>query len=203
MGTRNAEKKDRNNSKRGREERLAWGLGGTVRREARKKPQHNNRGMRDRGARGAAQIKWETNVTVTKVPRCRQWKHLNREMFFCMCVCTCIFIFRFFLSAKKHSLPALPIHQLPLHPPNPEQLSLKSKGKEHSMSLWTSIIISFSFPCLSQFSNKHLRGGCPSLKSIFKILSCCDGCKRCDNWQAAAVLKLVFVVLTSFLAVSS
>ena len=109
----------------------------------------------------------------------------------CLCVCMCVFTYwkRFFLSLtqkKPHS--------------SPKHLSLKNKSQDHSMSFWTSVIIwvVFFFLSISQFSNKHLRGCCPSFKSIWKILSCCDGCKRCNNWQAAAVLKLVFVVLISF-----
>lgn len=145
VGTRNAEKRDRNNSKRGREERLAWGLGGTVRREARKKPQHNNRGMRDRGARGAAQIKWEPNVTVTKVPRYRQWKHLNREMFFCMCVCTCVYfhILKKILSLRQETLPPCSPH--PPAPPPPPQPRTAQSQKQRQGTLNVTLDFNYYF----------------------------------------------------------
>lgn len=119
----NAGEVERNNAKREREERLAWALGGTVRREL------NNRGMRDRGTRGAAQIKWEPNVTVTKALRCRQWKHVPREMF---CVCVCVFTYW-----GRFSLPPM----LPPPPSSPKHLSLRNKSQDHSVLFWTSIAI--------------------------------------------------------------
>lgn len=85
---------------------------------------------------------------------------------------------------------------------NPNHLSLKIERQDHSMLSELQLLFGVFLPSLSWFSNKHLCVCCPSFLSSKKILSCCDGCKRCDNWQAAAVLKLVFVVLTGFLAVS-
>lgn len=128
-------KRDRNNAKRERGKRLAWGLGGSVRREAWKKPQLNNREMRDSGTRGAAQIKWEPNVTITKALRCRQWKHVNREMF-CVCVCMCVFTYwkRFCASPTQKT------------PQQPKTVQSWKQNQDHSMSFRTSIIICFFSP---------------------------------------------------------
>lgn len=130
--------------------------------------------MQDRGARGAAQIKWEPNVTITKALRCRQWKHINRELF-CVCVCACVF---------SHTVEDS-VSPPPKKRPTATWNSLKNKNEGHSMSFWTSFPFFFTFFPLVIFKQAalwllsllqiHLKNSLLLwwLKKMWQLAGCC------------------------------